>query len=60
MNILLELIIAFGTGALFGVGMTCCIVMAGRTDREMEQAELEKFFEDNLIEENIDDGTDVS
>ena len=51
-QIVLEVVIAFGVGVLFGVGMTCCLVMAGRTDREMEL--------DKLREENIDDGTDVS
>ena len=49
---MLEIVIAFGMGALFGVGMTCCLVVAGRTDREMEL--------DKLREENIDDETDVS
>lgn len=48
---MLEIVIAFGVGALFGVGMTCCLVMAGRTDREMEL--------DRLREENVDTGTDV-
>ena len=49
---MLEVVIAFGFGALFGVGVTCCLVMAGRTDRDMEL--------DKLREENIDTGTDVS
>ncbi len=49
---MLEVVIAFGFGALFGVGVTCCLVMAGRTDRDMEL--------DKLREENIDDDTDVS
>lgn len=49
---MIEIAIAFGVGALFGVGMTCCLVMAGRTDRDMEL--------DKLREENIDDDTDVS
>lgn len=49
---MLEIVIAFGVGALFGVGMTCCLVMAGRSDREMEL--------DRLREENVDTGTDVS
>lgn len=49
---MLEVVIAFGFGALFGVGVTCCLVMAGRTDRDMEL--------DKPREENIDDGTDVS
>ncbi len=49
---MLEIVIAFGFGALFGVGVTCCLVMAGRTDRDMEL--------DKLREENIDTGTDVS
>ena len=49
---MLEIVIAFGMGALFGVGMTCCLVVAGRADREMEL--------DKLREENIDDGIDVS
>lgn len=48
---MLKVVIAFGFGALFGVGMTCCLVMAGRTDMDMEL--------DKLREENIDD-TDVS
>ena len=52
---MLEIIIAFGVGALFGVGMTCCLVMAGRTDREMEQMEL-----DMLKSKNIEDGADIS
>lgn len=47
---MLEVVIAFGFGALFGVGVTCCLVMAGRTDRDMEL--------DKLREENIDDDTD--
>lgn len=49
---MLEVIIAFGVGALFGVCMTCCFVVAGRADRETEL--------DRLREENIDNGTDVS
>lgn len=49
---MLEVIIAFGVGALFGVCMTCCLVMAGGTDRETEH--------EKLREENIDNGTDVS
>lgn len=49
---MLEVITAFGFGALFGVGVTCCLVMAGRTDRDMEL--------DKPREENIDDGPDVS
>lgn len=49
---MLEVIIAFGFGALFGVGVTCCLVMAGRTDRDMEL--------DKLREENVDTETDVS
>lgn len=49
---MLEVVIPFGFGALFGVGVTCCLVMAGRTDRDMEL--------DKPREENIDDGTDVS
>lgn len=52
---MLEIIIAFGVGALFGVGMTCCLVMAGRNDREMEQMEL-----DMLKSKNIEDEADIS
>ena len=48
---MLEVVIAFGFGALFGVGITCCLVMAGRSDREMEL--------DRLREENVDTGTNV-
>ena len=52
---MLEIIIAFGVGALFGVGMTCCLVMAGRTDKEMRQMEL-----DMLKSKNIGDEAEIS
>lgn len=40
---MLEIVIAFGVGALFGVGITCCLVMAGRTDREMGLLQMSVF-----------------
>lgn len=49
---MLEIIVSFAVGAIFGVGITCCLVMAGRSDREMEL--------DRLREENVDTETDVS
>ena len=52
MNGLFEILLAFGGGALFGVCMTCCLVMASKADEDTENKELGK--------NNTADGTDVS
>lgn len=46
-NKLIEIAIAFGIGALFGMCMTCCFVAAGRADREIEQMTVEKLKKEN-------------
>lgn len=43
-----EIAIAFAVGTVFGTGMTCCFVVAGRADREME------YDRDKNIEEKSD------
>lgn len=48
---MIEVIVAFSVGALFGVALTALLVMTGRE-------EMEKEF-DKLCDENIDDSDDV-
>ncbi|MFQ7293245.1 MAG: hypothetical protein ACLRQ0_13625 [Monoglobales bacterium] len=43
-----EIAIAFAVGTVFGTGMTCCFVVAGRADREIE------YDRDKNIEEKSD------
>lgn len=47
---MIDIAIAFVVGTLFGTGMTCCFVAAGRADREMEYDR----------DKNIEDKSDIS